>query len=395
MRVLHTSDWHLGQILLDKKRHNEEKNFLNWLLNIIKENKVELLLISGDIFDTVSPSNKARQLYYEFLAELSTTCCKNAVIIGGNHDSPAVLDAAGELLATMNYIVVGGMPKEIENEIININNKLIVCAVPFLRESDIRISSAGETQNEKEANMANAIINHYKKLYEIAHSKYPNTPIIATGHLFSSGGKVIEDDGVRDLYVGNLGHVNMSSLSNLFAYIALGHLHIKQKVGGLDNIRYCGSPRYVGFGECNQSKIVLLLDIGTDKKFDIEEIAVPIFQKMKKIKGDLSLIKKKLNDFISEDESIWVSIEYDGDNLVPDLPEILGDIIENTKVEILKISNKKAFQNLLPNQGEYISLDELSEIDVFEKVLDENNIEDKDKEILKELFMQIYNEVKA
>ena len=148
MKLLHTSDWHLGRSLYDRKRYNEFEAFLNWLIGFIADEKVDLLLVSG-VFDSTTPSNRAQELYYHFLGRLSATGCRHAVITGGNHDSPTFLDAPKNLLGALNIHVVGSATGNPEDEVFVLKDddgktEAIVCAVPFLRDRDIRTVEAAK-----------------------------------------------------------------------------------------------------------------------------------------------------------------------------------------------------------------------------------------------------------
>jgi len=106
MKILHTSDWHLGQKFLSKDRIDEHQSALDWLRQTIIEQEIDVLLVSGDIFDIGNPPSYARHLYYRFLTSLQGTYCRHVVITGGNHDSPSMLNAPKELLEILNVYVV-------------------------------------------------------------------------------------------------------------------------------------------------------------------------------------------------------------------------------------------------------------------------------------------------
>ena len=154
MKILHTSDWHLGRSLYDKKRYDEFEAFLDWLTNFMTLNKIDLLLVAGDIFDTTTPGNKAQELYYRFLGKIPLTGCRHVVITGGNHDSPTFLDAPKSILGSLDIHVVGSITDSPEDEIFVLKDKqglteAIVCAVPFLRDRDVRTAEADETPGDK------------------------------------------------------------------------------------------------------------------------------------------------------------------------------------------------------------------------------------------------------
>ena len=158
MKILHTSDWHLGHKLYGRQRYQEPSDFLNWLLEQIEEQEVDALIVAGDIFDSQTPANQSLEMYYRFLSRTANSCCRHIIIVGGNHDSPTLLNAPRELLHFLNIHVVGRAPENIEEELLVLNDtggspELMVLAVPYLRDKDIRLSEAGESIGDKQNKM--------------------------------------------------------------------------------------------------------------------------------------------------------------------------------------------------------------------------------------------------
>ncbi|WP_198331597.1 exonuclease SbcCD subunit D C-terminal domain-containing protein [Psychrobacter aquimaris] len=275
LTILHTSDWHLGRRLYGRMRYDEFEAFLGWLQDAISLQKVDILIVAGDIFDTMTPSNRAQALYYEFLGKVSKSCCQHIVIVAGNHDSPTFLDAPSKVLKFLNVHVIGTACEDLNDEVLVLDDTdgtphCIIAAVPYLRDRDVRGSQAGESAQSKDANVIAGICAHYDDVADIAKAKQTelietyqrHIPIIATGHLFAAGGTTTDDDGVRELYVGSLGKISADMFDESFDYVALGHLHVPQRVGGRETIRYSGSPIAMGFGEAKQQKQVLLVQFG-------------------------------------------------------------------------------------------------------------------------------------
>ncbi|XOB60866.1 exonuclease SbcCD subunit D C-terminal domain-containing protein [Campylobacterota bacterium DY0563] len=390
MRILHTSDWHLGQNFMGKSRIEEHEAFLSWLLETIKENNIDVLLVSGDIFDTGTPPNYALELYYNFLKQLSQVNSLNTTIItAGNHDSVSTLKAPKQLLEALNvHVVVNG--DEDENIIIpikeplieNAETKAIVCAVPFLRDSVIRQSLGGETVSDKEKLANNGIKAYYEKAYNKAKELDSNTPIIAMGHLTTVGGRSSESE--RDIYIGGTLDIGGDYLASMFDYVALGHLHINQTVGN-EHVRYSGSPIPLSFSESKNTQKVNLVTIEKDVK--VEELEIPLKRKLQVIKGDLETIKKELKAI--EDKTTWIEVHIKDDNPMFANTEIRE---EATKLEltILAVKIEKSEKQLRAKELKAISLDELSVQEVFEKRLDLEEIENKE---FKEQLSQTFNEV--
>ena len=216
MRVLHTSDWHLGRTLYGRKRHEEFEVFLGWLAETIRQNEIDILLVAGDVFDTGTPGTRAQELYYRFLCRVAASSCRHVVVVAGNHDSPSFLDAPKELLKALNVHVAGSAAPRPEDEVLVLRNEqdnpeLIICAVPYLRDRDIRTAEAGESPEDKDRKLVEGIRTHYAAVAASAEKKRgelgADIPIVAMGHLFAAGGRIVEGDGVRDLYVGSLAQV--------------------------------------------------------------------------------------------------------------------------------------------------------------------------------------------
>lgn len=387
MRILHTADWHLGRSLYRRKRYDEFSSFLDWLATTIENEGVDVLLVAGDIFDTTTPSNHAQELYYHFLCRVSNSCCRHVVVIGGNHDSPSFLNAPRELLRSLNVYVVGSMTKILEDEVITLYKEeqpeLIVCAVPYLRDKDIRTVELGETIDDKNAKLVAGLKKHYAEVCNIAEQKrselnsegHADIPIVAMGHLFTAGGKSVDGDGVRELYVGSLAHVGEDVFPSSIDYLALGHLHVPQVVGSSEHIRYCGSPIPIGFGEAAQKKMVVLVEFNKTTP-DIQEVQVPCFQQLVRIAGSLDDIYTKLEDLKQDDSRAWLEIEYTGSDIVKDLPNMLHSFLERSRLEILRIKNTRVLDRVINTIAENETLDDLDVGDVFIRCLELHDVPD-------------------
>ncbi|MBA9076248.1 MULTISPECIES: exonuclease SbcCD subunit D C-terminal domain-containing protein [Rufibacter] len=301
MRVLHTADWHLGQRLANQERTEEHRLFLNWLCQTICDEKIDLLLMAGDVFDTGFPSNTALKLYYDFLREVKDTCCQEVVIIGGNHDSVSTLNAPADLLRHYKVHVVGGAPADCKDQVIAIAGadgqpQLVVCAVPFLRDKDVRLSVPGETAEEREARLKQGICDHYAQLVPLIQEyKQQGIPVLATGHLFAAGSSA--SDSEKEIHVGNLGQIAGDQFPAEFDYVALGHLHRPQVVNKLPHIRYSGSPIPLSFSEVTDKKQVVILDIEDGKLARLHEKPVPCWRKLVRFKGTIEEVFPKILAF--------------------------------------------------------------------------------------------------
>lgn len=411
MKILHTSDWHLGRSLYGRKRYEEFSAFLDWLAQIIDDEKIDALLVAGDVFDTGTPGNRAQELYYRFLCRVSHSCCRHVVVIGGNHDSPSFLNAPKELLRALNVHVVGSMTDTLDDEVISIfdfrsgildlEKSAIICAVPYLRDKDVRTVEPGETIDDKNRKLEEGIRAHYAEVVKIAERKREEVleqskisdqkskiPIIAMGHLFTAGGKTVDGDGVRELYAGSLAHVGADVFPSSIDYLALGHLHVPQKVGSADNIRYSGSPIPMGYGESTQEKKILLVEFNNTTP-DIQPLPIPCFQQLVRIVGSLDDIHAKLEELKKEESRAWLEIEYTGNDVIANLRDMLDESLADSSMEIRRIKNRCVMDRVMSAISEDESLDDLDAGDVFTRCLDAFEVPDEDRE---ELTVS-YNEI--
>ena len=377
LKLLHTSDWHIGRTLYGRKRYEEFEAFLSWLAETIQQNEIDALLVAGDVFDTSAPSNRAQELYYRFLCRVAASSCRHVVVVAGNHDSPSFLNAPKELLKALDVHVVGSSTESPEDEVLVLRNEqdapeLIVCAVPYLRDRDIRVAEAGESVEDKERKLIEGIRTHYAAVAALAEQKREelgvDIPIVGTGHLFTAGGQTVDGDGVRELYVGSLAHVTAGIFPACFNYLALGHLHVPQKVNGSETIRYSGSPLPMGFGEAKQQKSVCQVEFHSTAA-SVQLIDVPIFQKLERVKGDWEGISNRIIELSATDSQGWLEVIYDGTEVIGDLRERLEAAISGTQMEILRIKNNRIIERVLGQIHEEETLDDLNVNDVFERCL--------------------------
>jgi exonuclease SbcD len=397
MKLLHTSDWHIGRALYGRKRYEEFEAFLNWLAQLIESENIDVLLVAGDVFDNSTPSNYAQELYYRFLCRVATSSNRHVVVIAGNHDSPSFLNAPKELLEFLNIHVVGYVSDQPEDELIVLSGKnnqpgLIVCAIPYLRDRDIRTAEAGESVEDKERKIVEGIKNHYRNVCEEAKKKQAAmenpVPIIAMGHLYAAGGQTVDGDGVRELYIGSLAQVKRDIFPEYIDYLALGHLHIGQRVGGSDFIRYSGSPLPIGFGEAEQGKSVILVEF-SDKTPTVTNIAVPGFQELKTLRGDWQTIARNIDELKARKSTAWLEVVYEGDEIAASLQERLNEAISGSGMEILRVKNNRVLERAMKGKDVEETLEDLDVTDVFKRCLDAHEVPDDQRSALLNAYQEI------
>ncbi|AGP84629.1 exonuclease subunit SbcD [Alteromonas mediterranea U7] len=415
MKILHTSDWHLGQSFFTKSRKKEHAAFLKWLLQQVEAHQIDAIIVAGDVFDTGTPPSYARELYHAFIGELQGMQC-TLVVLGGNHDSVSVLNESKALLKYLNSHVIASTYGEISEQVIALKNRkgqpsAVLCAVPFIRPRDVLVSESGQSATDKRQALGNAIKQHYASLYSealtlrntLGNNRFEEgidhstaIPIIATGHLTALG--VSQSESVRDIYIGTLEGFDAKGFPPA-DYIALGHIHRPQKVAKTEHIRYSGSPIPLSFDELTSQKQIVLVEFdGVSTTPNISTLPVPRFQAMEVIKGDLKAIEAMINEseaiayasLANEDQNasseplasheasssnekpfgskdpVWLCIEVETEDYLTDLQQRIQGLLEGKNAEILQLKRmrKRTLKSLSKKQN--VQLSELSVNEVFE-----------------------------
>ena len=405
MKIIHTSDWHLGQSFFTKSRKAEHQAFLHWLLAQAEQQQVDAILVAGDVFDTGTPPSYARELYNEFVVACNRlgVCL---VVLAGNHDSVSVLNESRQLLACLNTYVVASVAEDPAQQLITLPQRdgspgALLCAVPFIRPRDVLQSRAGDSGLAKRQALGTAISQHYQQLYQLALAKREALeaplPIMATGHLSALG--VSQSESVRDIYIGTLDGFAADAFPPA-DYIALGHIHRPQIVGKKPHIRYSGSPIALSFDELGSSKQVLLVQFAEDKLNEVIPLEVPRFQAMALLKGNLSELEQQLNHYPEQAEQFtWLSIEVTLDDYLPDLQQRIQALCDGKAVEVLQLRRARSKQRQSLSQQQQETLTELTPQQVFERRLALEHLEDDTanarKTRLEQLFRQVLAEVES
>lgn len=410
MKIIHTSDWHLGQSFFTKSRKAEHQAFLHWLLDQAEQQQVDAILVAGDVFDTGTPPSYARELYNQFVVacnQLGVTL----VVLAGNHDSVSVLNESRQLLACLNTYVVASVTDQPEQQLLTLlcrdgSPGALLCAVPFIRPRDVLQSQAGDSGLAKRQALGEAIQQHYQQLHQLAVAKRTELdrplPIIATGHLSAIG--VSQSESVRDIYIGTLDGFAADAFPPA-DYIALGHIHRPQIVGKKPHIRYSGSPIPLSFDELGSSKQVLLVQFDHGTLDSITPLEVPRFQPMALLKGNLSQIEQQLADYpdstdLTETDPItWLSIEVALDDYLSDLQQRIQTLCADKAVDVVQLRRARTARRQAMEQQQKETLSELTPSQVFARRLELESFDDDTakarKERLQQLFQQMLTDVES
>ncbi len=402
MRILHTADWHLGIKLHKKDLAEDHKIFFEWLINLIIEREIEALLISGDMFDHANPGPEARQLYYSFLRQLIHVKCK-VIITAGNHDSPAVLNGPRAILAMLNIDIAASIPSSIEENIIELKNKkgeaeCVVCAVPYLRDADIRVATESETYKNRIEMKFSGMKSYFDSVVNYALQKYgENIPVILMGHLFTSG--VTTSDSERDIQRGGLEMFSANDFPKNCKYIALGHIHKPQRVSNSETIRYSGSPIPLSFSEKNDKKIVLELEVSDNCVQQVLVHEIPSSRRLRRFSGSFEEIQASLSAFKKDKKlKCFAELEIIEKDHTPSLSINLHKFItefQSDEVEILtykfRFTNKAS--NLYGHDAENKSIEDLTPKEILLKKLETEEVEEDKKNLIIEAFDELLSEI--
>jgi exonuclease SbcD len=344
---------------------------------------VDAVLIAGDVFDTGAPPSYARELYSQLVVRLHSAGVA-LLLLGGNHDSVATLGESSALLTRLNATVVAAVAEPADQLVVlplrggQGEAGCIVCAVPFIRPRDVLQSQAGQSAEEKQQSLQAAIQAHYQSVHaaalarqaELTQTLCRKLPLLATGHLTTVGAS--SNESVREIYVGSLEAFPTAAFPPV-DYVALGHIHKPQKVGGLEHIRYCGSPIALGFDEARQQKEVLLVDLGADGLVAVTAVPVPRFQPLVSVSGNLLALAGAIGAAAAEhgspEQAVWLEVTVEEDDYLADLPARIEAMTQGLPVEVLRVRRLRgtAAASLVGELSE--TLDELSPDDVFARRL--------------------------
>ncbi|WP_425251955.1 exonuclease SbcCD subunit D C-terminal domain-containing protein [Janthinobacterium sp. NFX145] len=383
MRLLHTSDWHLGQTLHNYERGYEHQRFLDWLLDTLVAEQADVLLVAGDVFDNANPSAASQKQLYVFLQQARARLpALQLVVVAGNHDSAGRLEAPGPLLAAHGTHVIGHLLRD-EAGNIDLERLLLplagsdgqvqawCLAVPFLRPGDVPKLPAGDTQDAYLGGIALL----YRQLTDLALARrQPGQAIIAMGHCHMVGGEM-SNDSERRIVIGGTEMLPSGIFDTAIAYAALGHLHKAQAVGGQERIRYCGSPIPLSFAEVNYRHQVLCLDIDGEQLREVRVIEVPRAVPLLRVPATPAPINEVLAQLAALDVPAappeaqpFLEVRVRLDAPEPGLRTRIETALDGKHVRLAKIETSSAARSSAPENMTLDQLGQLQPDDIFRRL---------------------------
>lgn len=388
MKILHTSDWHFGATFEGISREEDHRYFLNWLIQTLHENKIDIIIIAGDIFDQPQPSAEAQKIYYQFLFQVSQkTSVKKVIVLGGNHDSPTRLDAPSELLKLLDVFVVGGISSDLSSisrylcPIYNAEKKvdLVVAVVPFVHEYRLGVRTSFQSENEIQLSFKEKLTQFYTSLANEAERLYEGVAMIATGHLACVGCE--SDDAPLEIHmVGTLGGLPKDIFDSRFSYVALGHIHRSYRVEN-SNAYYSGSPVPFSIKESKSPRLVNIVTFEDNetKKPTVAKLEVPLRRKIQEIKGNKEEVFEQIKNLTWETPEppiicAQVSVDFYLAGLDLEIRKKINCFFPNNPPALALVrQNPNQLENLKVTKQEVISLKDLTPEQVFIKMCESQN----------------------
>jgi len=409
LRIIHTADWHLGHHLHGVSRVYEHQQFLDWLLLQLEQQQADVLIVAGDIFDTANPSAAAQAQLYDFLLQARGKCPYiDIVLVGGNHDSAARLDAPAAILNALGVFVVGGLIRDERGEIdwqrllVPLKNsqgeiKAWCGAMPFLRHADLPgIESTDDP-----------LINGVRELYsqliqQLQHNAQQTEALLLTGHCYMVGGNVSELSE-RKILGGNQHALPVDIFPEQICYTALGHLHLAQNVGGNESVRYSGSPIPLSFDEQHYQHQVVLVDLDKEKNITTDSLMVPRSVEILRIPNgknysDLATALQCLREHpfvrdLSIEQQPLLELRIALEKPEPGLRQQIEQCVADLPVRLLKIStaysgSEKGLADVVDEQR----LEELLPEQVFQRCYQSKYDQDAPQEMMS-LFHKLHEDL--
>ena len=404
LRIFHSADWHIGKGLGNIDRTDDFRVFFKDLLAMIAERRPDVLLISGDVFDTSMPANSAQRLYYDFMRSLEGTSVRATIVTAGNHDSQRFLEAPRALLETLRCYVAG---ETVESQTFVLRDDdgapyLAVAAVPYLREGDVRRGTMDDTDADRAQRFEAGVRAHYDTVHSLLTDelKGARVPIVAMGHLFVTGSKMkphsdpVESDG--SVYVGTLRNVTANAFGDRWDYVALGHIHHGQEVKAKVPMRYSGSPVALSYSHMTYHHHIVEVTFDETGAMSVEELPVKQPRHFVQVKGTLDELKAGIDQAGATYVMPFVEATLTSDECLPDLSNELTTYGETHSVIVTAVRNEALAARYAQINEEAPDLSDLTPDAVFKAYLRENFDEEVAQarfDLFADLFHEIVNDV--
>ena len=401
IRILHTADWHLGQTFFGYDRTQEHEHFLDWLAGVLTKNKIDVLIVAGDVFDVSNPSAAAQRMFYRFIHRVTTENPRlQLVVVAGNHDSAARLESPLPLLREMRTEIKGIVRKQngkidYEHLLVELKNaagevEALCLAVPFLRQGYYPVV---ETEGNP---YAEGVKELYARVLKYALKKRTDgQALVAVGHLLATGSEIAEKDHSERIIIGGLESVSPESFPEQIVYTALGHIHKAQRVSGRENIRYAGSPLPMSFAEKHYHHGVVKVTLDEGWAVEIEKLEYTPLVRLLSIPATEAAAPDEVLDELRglelpEDEPMpYLEVKVKLSEPEPMLRQQVEEILEGKPVRLARIVSfyRQAAEGSVEEEVLTAGLQEMNPLQIV-KATFENSYQTEMPEELVNLFQE-------
>ena len=401
IRILHTADWHLVQTFFGYDRTQEHEHFLDWLAGVLTKNKIDVLIVAGDVFDVSNPSAASQRMFYRFIHRVTTENPRlQLVVVAGNHDSAARLESPLPLLQEMRTEIKGIVRKQngkidYEHLLVELKNaagevEALCLAVPFLRQGDYPVV---ETEGNP---YAEGVKELYARLLKYALKKRTDgQALVAVGHLLATGSEIAEKDHSERIIIGGLESVSPESFPEQIVYTALGHIHKAQRVSGRENIRYAGSPLPMSFAEKHYHHGVVKVTLDEGWAVEIEKLEYTPLVRLLSIPATEAAAPDEVLDELRglelpEDEPMpYLEVKVKLSEPEPMLRQQVEEILEGKPVRLARIVSfyRQAAEGSVEEEVLTAGLQEMNPLQIV-KATFENSYQTEMPEELVNLFQE-------
>ena len=401
IRILHTADWHMGQTFFGYDRTQEHEHFLDWLAGVLTKNKIDVLIVAGDVFDVSNPSAASQRMFYRFIHRVTTENPRlQLVVVAGNHDSAARLESPLPLLQEMRTEIKGIVRKQngkidYEHLLVELKNaagevEALCLAVPFLRQGDYPVV---ETEGNP---YAEGVKELYARLLKYALKKRTDgQALVAVGHLLATGSEIAEKDHSERIIIGGLESVSPESFPEQIVYTALGHIHKAQRVSGRENIRYAGSPLPMSFAEKHYHHGVVKVTLDEGWAVEIEKLEYTPLVRLLSIPATEAAAPDEVLDELRglelpEDEPMpYLEVKVKLSEPEPMLRQQVEEILEGKPVRLARIVSfyRQAAEGSVEEEVLTAGLQEMNPLQIV-KATFENSYQTEMPEELVNLFQE-------
>lgn len=377
MKIMHLSDLHIGKRVNEYSMLQDQDYILKEILNIIDNEKVETVIIAGDVYDKSVPSAETVELFDEFLYDLSSRNL-NVLIISGNHDSPERIAFGGRLISKSKIYLSPVYNGKVKPITLNDDyGKVNFYLLPFIKPANVR-------RFFPEENIEN-YIDAVKVAIDNMNVDFSERNILVT-HQFVTGAELSESE---DISVGGTDNVSREVFDG-FDYVALGHIHREQTVGA-DNIRYCGTPLKYSFSEANHIKSVTILDFNDKGNIQYKKVELKPFRDMREIRGTYDELTLKSNyENTCTDDYLHITLTDEDD--IPNVISKLRVIYPN----IMKLDYDNLRTRSVGTVDVTDDIERKSPLELFAELYKKQNnqdMNDEQEEIMKTLVEEIWEEI--